>query len=127
VVWYNRLTPSSIAGVVRVILFVKRNIVIAADMRYTDLFRDIILRIHDLLIGFENPNTEELPDYSNRKQGRELSYNNPIHISYKALNILTNDHEVGLYISKYYCYNSSFGTYNGKHICHARLCIETVL
>jgi hypothetical protein len=45
----------AIAGVVRVILFVKRNTIIAAAMKNTDLFRDIILRIHDLLIGFENP------------------------------------------------------------------------
>ena len=64
----------AIAEVAKVIL-VKRDIVIEETMKNTDLFGDIVvLRIHDLLIGFENATlrfltTEELSDNSNRKQG----------------------------------------------------------
>jgi len=64
----------AIAGVAKVIL-VKRDNVIEETMKNTDLFGDIVvLRIHDLLIGFENATlrfltTEELIDNSNRKQG----------------------------------------------------------
>ena len=45
----------AIAGVVRVMLVVKRDNVIAAAMKKSALLEYIVvLRIHDLLIGFEN-------------------------------------------------------------------------
>ncbi len=82
----------AIAEVAKVIL-VKRDNVIEETMKNTELFGDIVvLRIHDLRIGFENATlrfltTEELSDNSNRRQGCRLSSSNPIHISYKDLNV----------------------------------------
>jgi hypothetical protein len=57
------------------VILVKRDNVIEETMKNTDLFGDIVvLRIHDLLLGFENATlrfltTEKLSDNSNRRQG----------------------------------------------------------
>jgi hypothetical protein len=44
----------AIAEVVKVMLVIKRDNVIAETMKKTDVFGDIVPRIHDLHIGFEN-------------------------------------------------------------------------
>jgi len=44
----------AIAEVVKVMLVIKRDNVIAETMKNTNAFGDIVLRIHGLHIGFEN-------------------------------------------------------------------------